>query len=76
MEFHVSIDYEKSFHTVHSCDFWKTMESNGILRNLVRVFNAMYDGSQCDVVDGTGQTDWFDVKFGVKQRCNMSGFLF
>ena len=38
--------------------------------------NAMYDGSQCAVVEGTGQTDWFDVKSGVKQGCNMSGFLF
>jgi len=37
---------------------------------------AMYDGSQCAVVDDTGQTDWFDVKSGVKQECNMSGFLF
>ena len=37
---------------------------------------SMYDGSQCAVVEGTGQTDWFDVKSGVKQGCNMSGFLF
>ena len=37
--------------------------------------NSMYDGSQC-TVEGTGQTDWFDVKSGVKQGCNMSGFLF
>ena len=32
--------------------------------------------SQCAVVEGTGQNDWFDVKSGVKQGCNMSGFLF
>ena len=52
------------------------MESYGIPPKLVRMVRAMYNGSQCAVVDGTGQTDWFDVKSGVKQGCNMSGFLF
>ena len=28
------------------------------------------------MVDGDGRTDWFEVKLGVKQGCNMSGFLF
>jgi len=28
------------------------------------------------VVDGDGRTDWFEVKSGVKQGCNMSVFLF
>ena len=27
-------------------------------------------------MDGDGKTDWYEVKSGVKQRCNMSGFLF
>ena len=27
-------------------------------------------------MDGDEKTDWFKVKSGVKQRCNMSGFLF
>ena len=26
-------------------------------------------------VDGASQAVWFDVKSGVKQGCNMSGFL-
>ena len=52
------------------------MESSGIPSKLVRMVNITYDDSKCAIVDGTGQTDWFDVKFGVKQGCNMSGFLF
>ena len=36
---------------------------------------AIYDGNRCAVVDSTGHTDWFDVKSGVKQGCNMSGFV-
>ena len=36
----------------------------------------MYTNCTCAVVDGDGRTDWFEVKSGVKQGCNMSGFLF
>ena len=55
------------------------MEDYGELRvppKLVRMVKAIYEGNQCAVVDGAGQTGWFDVKSGVKQGCNMSGFLF
>ena len=52
------------------------MESYGIPPKLVRMVKAIYDGNQLAVVDGAGQTGWFDVKSGVKQGCNMSGFLF
>ena len=70
------VDFEKAFESVQRSTLWKIMESYGIPPKLVRMVNAMYDGSQCAVVNGTGQTDWFDVKSGVKQGCNMSGFLF
>ena len=69
------VDYEKAFDSVHRKTLWK-MESYGIPSKLVRMVNAMYDGSHCAIVEGTNQTDWFDVKSGVKQGCNMSGFLF
>ena len=36
----------------------------------------MYTNCTCAVVDGIGRKDWFEVKTGVKQGCNMSGFLF
>ena len=66
------VDYEKAFDSVHR----KIMESSGIPSKLVRMVNITYDDSKCAIVDGTGQTDWFDLKSGVKQGCNMSGFLF
>ena len=52
------------------------MESYGIPQKLVRMVKAMYAGNQFAVVDSSGQTDWFTVGSGVKQGCNMSGFLF
>ena len=36
----------------------------------------MYNGSECAVQTRSGHTEWFQVKSGVKQGCNMSGFLF
>lgn len=70
------VDYEKAFGSVDRETLWKIMESYGIPPKLVRMVKAIYDGNQCAVVDGAGQTGWFDVKSGVKQGCNMSGFLF
>ena len=49
------------------------MESYGIPLKLVKMAKAMYDGNQWAVIDGSGKTDWFDVKSGVKRGL---GFLF
>ena len=70
------VDYEKAFNSVHRETLWKIMESYGIPRKLVKMVKAMYAGNQCAVVDSSGQTDWLTVASGVKQGCNMSGFLF
>ena len=60
------VDYEKVFDSFDRETLWKIMESYGIPPKLVRMVKAIYDGNQCAVVDGTGQTDWFDAKSGVK----------
>lgn len=52
------------------------MEGYGIPPKLAEMVKAVYDGNQCSVPDDTGLTRWFDVKSGLKQGCNMSGFLF
>lgn len=36
----------------------------------------MYIDNECAVVTSSGPSDWFKIKSGVKQGCNMSGFLF
>ena len=41
-----------------------------------KMVQVMYTNCTCAVVDGAGRSDWFEVKSGVKQGCNMSGFLF
>ena len=37
---------------------------------------VMHNNNQCAVLDGDGTSGLFTVKSGVKQGCNMSGFLF
>ena len=52
------------------------MRSYGIPSKLKRVIKSMYCENECAVQTGSGLTEWFQVESGVKQGCNMSGFLF
>ena len=70
------IDFEKAFDSVHRDMLWKIMRSYGIPSKLIRIIKAMYNESECAVQTGSGLIEWFQVKSGVKQGCNMSGFLF
>ena len=70
------IDFEKAFDSVHRHTLWKIMRSYGIPSKLIRIIKSMYCESECAVQTGSGLTEWFQVKSGVKQGCNMSGFLF
>ena len=52
-----------------SCRFMGYCQS--LFEWLAQCMYVCNDGSQCAVGGDTGQTDWFDVKSGVKQGCNM-----
>ena len=43
---------------------------------IINMVKALYDDFECAVVDGQETTEWFKIKTGVKQGCNMSGLLF
>jgi hypothetical protein len=70
------IDFEKAFDSVHRETLWKILKHYGIPNKLVQLIKCLYAQSECTVVDGTGTTEWFNIKSGVKQGCNMYGFLF
>ena len=70
------VDYEKAFDSTHRDTLWKIMRCYGLPTKIVRMVQVIYTNCTCAVVDGDGRTDWFEVKTGVKQDCNMSGFLF
>ena len=68
--------YEKAFDSVHRETLWKILKHYGIPEKLINMVNVMYNNNQCAVLDGEGTSDFFTVKSGVKQGCNMAGFLF
>ena len=71
------IDFEKAFDSVHRETLWKILIHYWIPEKITRlIIQSMYAGSECAVVDSNGVSDWFPIKSGVKQGCNMSGFLF
>ena len=72
------LDYEKAFDSVHQETLEKILRHYGVPGELINMikFMYMYNNNQCAVEDGGRLLDWFIVKFGVKQGCNMSGFLF
>ena len=70
------IDFEKALDSVHRDSLWLIMRSYDIPSKIVSMVKALYDDFECAVVDGQDTTEWFKIKTGVKQGCNMSGLLF
>ena len=51
------------------------MAKYGIPEKIVKMVRVFYDDFKCAVEDQGETCEWFDIKTGVKQGCNMSGFL-
>ena len=52
------------------------MRSYGIPSKILNMVKAPHADFECAVGDGQDTTEWFKIKTGVKQGCNMSGSLF
>ena len=70
------VDFEKAFDSIHRDSLWIIMRKYGIPEKLVKMVKLCYDGFQSAVEEQGKIGEWFDVTTGVKQGCNMSGFLF
>ena len=70
------IDFEKAFDSIHRESLWKIMKAYGIPDKIIAIVQTLYQDFECAVIDGNEITEWFKIKTGVKQGCNMSGFLF
>ena len=70
------IDFEKVFDLVHRDSLWVIMRKYGIPEKIIRIIQLFYVDFQCAVEDQGERGEWFNIKTGVKQGCNMSGFLF
>ena len=63
-------DFKKAFNSVHRDSPWLIMRSYSIPSKIINMVKVL-----CPVVDGHNTTEWFKIKTGVKQGCNMSGLL-
>ena len=66
----------QAFDSVHRNSLWRIMRAYGIPEKLTNVVKAFYDDFKCAVIHQGETSEWFDIKTGVKQGCNMSGFLY
>ena len=64
----------QAFDSVHRNSLWRIMRAYGIPEKLTNVVKAFYDDFKCAVIHQGETSEWFDIKTGVKQGCNMSGF--
>ena len=42
----------------------------------MELVKALYNNFECAVIEESELTEWFKIETGVKQGCNLSGFLF
>jgi len=57
-------------------ELWKALQKYGVSGGLLRAINSLYwECEACVRVDGE-ESEWFEVKQGVRQGCPLSPWLF
>lgn len=70
------LEFEKTFHSVHSDSLCLISQSYGTSFKMICMVKALYNDFECDVVDEEDTTEWFKIRTGVKQGCNTLSLLF
>ena len=70
------IDQEKAFDRIVRAELWKCLAERGIFGELLRAIQSLYVCSQAAVRTRAGETEWFEVKCGLRQGCVLSPLLF
>ena len=66
------LEVRKTYDRVWREGLWKKMEGYGFGGKFLRVLKELYKESTCMVRFGEIETDWFEVKEGLKQGCSLS----
>ena len=69
------IDQEKAFDRVARAELWKCLAERGIFGEVLRAVQSLYICSQAAVRTREGETDWLEVKCGLRQGCVLSRLL-
>ena len=70
------IDFEKAFDSVHHDTLWNILRSYGFPTKVINILSSMYANNRCCVRHGGQNSEWFQVKSGVRQGCVISPLLF
>ena len=70
------IDFEKAFDSIHHPSLWKILGSYGFPLKIINILKNMYADNQCCVRHEGQESEWFQVKSGVRQGCIISPLLF
>ncbi|WP_435316529.1 reverse transcriptase domain-containing protein, partial [Klebsiella pneumoniae] len=70
------MDLEKAYDRVDRNALWDVLVMYGVGGRLLRAVKSLYNDSRACVRVGTGVSDWFPVRMGLRQGCVMSPWLF
>ena len=70
------MDLEKAYDRVDRKALWEVLQIYGIGGKLLRAVKSFYESSRACVRIGGGESEWFEVKVGLRQGCVMSPWLF
>ena len=70
------IDCSKAFDCVDHSQLWDTLRSMEVPEHLIVIIKSMYTNQEAAVRTEHGNTDWIEVRKGVRQGCILSPYLF
>lgn len=70
------IDYRKAYDTIDRTLLFDKLRREGLQGRLLQAVMSLYRSVKCCVRLNGFNTDWFDVKCGLKQGCPLSPMLF
>jgi len=70
------IDYSKAFDCVDHSRLWNTLRNMGVPEHLIALIRSLYANQEAAVRMEYGDTEWFEVRKGVRQVCILSPYLF
>jgi hypothetical protein len=69
------IDYSKAFNCVDYSQLWNTLRNVGVPEHLIALIRRLYANLEAAVRTEYGDTEWFEVRKGVRQGCILSPYL-
>ena len=70
------IDYNKGLDCVDHSRLWNALRNMGVPEHLIALIKSLYVNQEAAARTEYGDTEWFEVREGVRQGCFLSPYLF